>query len=107
MAGTGKRMKKAVEGLVPQAKLSVSEAVKAVRERATAKFDETVEMTLNLGVDPRHADQGVRGAVTLPNGTGKSLRVAVFAKGDKAKEASDSGADIVGRRRPRGKRSKG
>jgi large subunit ribosomal protein L1 len=96
MAGTGKRFKKALEGIDPEARLTVSEAVKAVRERATAKFDETVEMSLNLGVDPRHADQIVRGAITLPNGTGKSLRVAVFAKGDKAQEAKDSGADIVG-----------
>ena len=89
-------MKKAREGIDPEARFSVSEAVKALRERATAKFDETVEMSLNLGVDPRHADQTVRGAVTLPNGSGKSLRVAVFAKGDKAKEATDAGADIVG-----------
>ena len=89
-------MKKALEGLDPEVRFTVSEAVKALRERATAKFDETVEMSMNLGIDPRHADQTVRGAVTLPNGTGKALRVAVFAKGDKAKEAKDSGADIVG-----------
>ncbi|MCZ6863964.1 MAG: 50S ribosomal protein L1 [Alphaproteobacteria bacterium] len=96
MARTGKRMKKALEGLDPEVRFTVSEAVKALRERATAKFDETVEMSMNLGIDPRHSDQTVRGAVTLPNGTGKALRVAVFAKGDKAKEAKDSGADIVG-----------
>ncbi len=96
MARTGKRMKKALEGIDPEARFMVGEAIKALRERATAKFDETVEMSLNLGIDPRHADQTVRGAVTLPNGTGKALRVAVFAKGDKAKEAKDAGADIVG-----------
>jgi large subunit ribosomal protein L1 len=72
------------------------EAVKMIKERAKAKFDETVEIAMNLGVDPRHADQNVRGVITLPNGTGKNVRVAVFAKGDKAEEARKAGADIVG-----------
>ena len=67
-----------------------------MKERSSAKFDETVELAMNLGVDPRHADQMVRGMVSLPNGTGKSVRVAVFARGDKAKEAEDAGADLVG-----------
>ena len=75
---------------------SVEEAVKLIKARATAKFDETIEVSLNLGVDPRHADQMVRGVVSLPSGTGRSLRVAVFAKGAKADEARAAGADIVG-----------
>ena len=70
--------------------------MKLVKARATAKFDETIELAINLGVDPRHADQMVRGVVSLPNGTGRSLRVAVFAKGAKAEEAKKAGADIVG-----------
>ncbi|MEM7239280.1 MAG: 50S ribosomal protein L1, partial [Pseudomonadota bacterium] len=76
--------------------LELSEAVTLVKSNATAKFDETVEIAMNLGVDPRHADQMVRGAVTLPNGTGKTVRVAVFARGPKAEEAQKAGADIVG-----------
>ena len=76
--------------------LPLDEAVALVRSNATAKFDETIEIALNLGVDPRHADQLVRGTVNLPNGTGKTLRVAVFAKGPKAEEATKAGADIVG-----------
>lgn len=72
------------------------EAVKLLKENSRAKFDETIELSMNLGVDPRHADQMVRGMVTLPHGTGKSLRVAVFARGDKAKEAEEAGADLVG-----------
>jgi large subunit ribosomal protein L1 len=76
--------------------LGLEEAVAAIKSTATAKFDETVELALNLGVDPRHADQMVRGAVTLPHGTGKAVRVAVFAKGDKAEEAKAAGADLVG-----------
>src|SRR4029079_6784914 len=75
---------------------ALTEAVSMVKTRASAKFDETIEVALNLGVDPRHADQIVRGVVNLPNGTGRTVRVAVFAKGDKAEEARKAGADIVG-----------
>jgi large subunit ribosomal protein L1 len=91
-----KRFKKAVDGLDPEKMYSVEDAVKMVKTRATAKFDETIEIAINLGVDPRHADQMVRGVVSLPNGTGRKLRVAVFAKGPKADEALKAGADIVG-----------
>ncbi|MEM6357764.1 MAG: 50S ribosomal protein L1 [Pseudomonadota bacterium] len=83
----------ATEGKGP---LSIEEAVGLIKANATAKFDETVEVSMNLGVDPRHADQMVRGSVNLPNGTGKSVRVAVFARGPKADEAKEAGADIVG-----------
>lgn len=96
MAKLGKRLKKATETIDRNAFYKLDEAVKLVKENATAKFDETIEIAINLGVDPKHADQMVRGVVTLPNGTGKTLRVAVFAKGDKVKEAEDAGADIVG-----------
>jgi large subunit ribosomal protein L1 len=96
MAKISKRFKKAVEGVDPAKTYSIEEAVKLVKERATAKFDETIELAMNLGVDPRHADQMVRGVVSLPNGTGRALRVAVFAKGAKAEEAKKAGADIVG-----------
>jgi len=96
MAGKGKRMAKATEGLDRDARLAVSDAISAVKERAVAKFDETIEMAFNLGLDTRHADQTVRGAISLPNGTGKSMRVAVFAKGDKAEEAKAAGADVIG-----------
>src|SRR5438477_2271322 len=96
MAKTTKRFAKAQEGLDSTKAYSVEDAVKLVKERATAKFDETVEVAINLGVDPRHADQMVRGVVSLPNGTGRSARVAVFAKGAKADEARRAGADIVG-----------
>src|SRR5256714_3498368 len=96
MAKTNKRFAKASEGLDSTKAYSVEEAVKLVKERATAKFDETIEVAINLGVDPRHADQMVRGVVSLPNGTGRKLRVAVFAKGPKADEARAAGADIVG-----------
>jgi|ERR1051326_2057621 large subunit ribosomal protein L1 len=96
MAKISKRFKKAGEGVDPAKTYSVEEAVKLVKERATAKFDETIELAINLGVDPRHADQMVRGVVSLPNGTGRALRVAVFAKGAKAEEAKKAGADIVG-----------
>ncbi len=89
-------MNNAREGIDRNKLYSLSEAVGMVKERAKVKFDETVEVALNLGVDPRHSDQMVRGAVTLPNGTGKDVRVAVFAKDDKAEEAKAAGADIVG-----------
>jgi large subunit ribosomal protein L1 len=91
-----KRFKKAVEGIDTAKAYGVEEAVKLIKSRATAKFDETIELAINLGVDPRHADQMVRGVVSLPNGTGRALRVAVFAKGAKADEARKAGADIVG-----------
>jgi large subunit ribosomal protein L1 len=93
---TSKRYRKSSEGLEPGKAYTIEEAVKLVKARATAKFDETIEVSLNLGVDPRHADQMVRGVVSLPSGTGRSLRVAVFAKGAKADEARKAGADIVG-----------
>ncbi len=96
MAKVGKRLKAAREALAGKENVSVEEAVRLVKENATAKFDETVEIAVNLGVDPRHADQMVRGVVSLPNGTGKNVRVAVFARGDKAEEAKAAGADIVG-----------
>jgi large subunit ribosomal protein L1 len=96
MAKQGKRLKKAYTGLDRDAFFALGEAVKMVKSRAVAKFDETIEIAMNLGVDPRHSDQMVRGVVELPHGTGKTLRVAVFAKGDKAKQALDAGADIVG-----------
>ena len=96
MAHIGKRVQKAREGIDRIKLYPVAEAVKLVRERATTKFDETVEIAMNLGVDPKHADQMVRGVVNLPNGTGRNLRVAVFARGAKADEATAAGADIVG-----------
>jgi len=96
MAKTGKRMKAAKAAAEGKHNLPVDEAVSLVKANATAKFDETVEIAMNLGVDPRHADQMVRGVVNLPNGTGKSVRVAVFARGPKAEEAKEAGADIVG-----------
>ncbi len=96
MAKFGKRTRSAREAFDGKTNLSVEDAVKLVKTGATAKFDETVEIALNLGVDPRHADQMVRGVVTLPNGTGKTVRVAVFARGAKADEATAAGADIVG-----------
>jgi large subunit ribosomal protein L1 len=96
MARKGKRLKTACESLDRDGSYPLEEAVKLIKERATVKFDETVEIAMNLGVDPRHADQNVRGVVTLPHGTGKTVRVAVFAKGDKAEEAKSAGADIVG-----------
>jgi len=91
-----KRIKSAREGIDPKKLYSLEEAVKLVKKRATAKFDETIEVALNLGVDPRHADQMVRGVVELPNGSGRSVRVAVFAKDAKADEALEAGADLVG-----------
>jgi large subunit ribosomal protein L1 len=96
MAKLTKRIKKSETGLDHNKFYDVEEAVKLIKERATAKFDETIEIAINLGVDPRHADQMVRGVVTLPNGTGRNQRVAVFAKGPKADEAKAAGADIVG-----------
>ncbi len=96
MAKVGKRTAKALEGLDRNKVYDVAEAVKEIKQRASAKFDETVEVAMNLGVDPRHADQMVRGVCQLPNGSGRTVRVAVFAKDDKAKEAKDAGADVVG-----------
>ena len=96
MAKLGKRTRSAREAFSGKENVSVEEAVTLVKSNASAKFDETVEIALNLGVDPRHADQMVRGKVSLPNGTGKEVRVAVFARGDKAEEAKAAGADIVG-----------
>ena len=96
MAHAGKRFKAASEGIDRKKLYALSDAVKMVKERAKAKFDETVEVAFNLGVDPRHADQMVRGVVNLPNGTGKTVRVAVFARDAKADEARKAGADIVG-----------
>jgi large subunit ribosomal protein L1 len=96
MAKAGKRMTAARAAFEGKEGLSVAEAVALVKENAKSKFDETVEIAMNLGVDPRHADQMVRGTVNLPNGTGKAVRVAVFARGDKADEAKAAGADIVG-----------
>jgi large subunit ribosomal protein L1 len=89
-------MAKAYDGIDVTKTYSVRDAVQLVKSRAAVKFDETVELAMTLGVDPRHADQAVRGMVTLPSGTGKKVRVAVFAKGDRAKEAQAAGADIVG-----------
>ena len=96
MGKTGKRTKKALEAFSGKSDVTIEEAVKLVKSNATAKFDETIEIAMNLGVDTRHADQMVRGVVGLPNGTGKSMRVAVFARDVKAQEAKDAGADIVG-----------
>jgi large subunit ribosomal protein L1 len=96
MAHIGKRIAKAREGVERTKLYPLNDAIKLVRERAKAKFDESVEIAMNLGVDPKHADQMVRGVVNLPNGTGRVLRVAVFARGAKADEATAAGADVVG-----------
>ncbi len=96
MAHTGKRVVKGREGIDRTKLYSLDQAVTFIKERANAKFDETVEIAMNLGVDPRHADQMVRGVCNLPNGSGRTLRVAVFARGAKADEAKAAGADIVG-----------
>jgi len=96
MAKLGKRTRAAREAFDGKDMLSVEDAVALVKKAASAKFDETIEIAMNLGVDPRHADQMVRGVVQLPNGTGKTVRVAVFARGAKADEATAAGADIVG-----------
>ncbi len=92
-----KRLTKAQKSVgEPGTEYDLSEAVKLVKSNATAKFDETIEISMNLGIDPRHADQAVRGVVQMPNGTGKTVRIGVFAKGDKAAEALAAGADVVG-----------
>ena len=96
MSRISKRVTKTREGLDPAKSYDLNEALKMIKHRAVAKFDETIEVALNLGVDPRHADQMVRGVCNLPNGTGRKVRVAVFAKGGKAEEAKKAGADIVG-----------
>ena len=96
MTKLSKRVTKIREGLDPVKTYELNEALKLLKQRAVAKFDETIEVALNLGVDPRHADQMVRGVCNLPNGTGRRVRVAVFAKGAKAEEAKKAGADIVG-----------
>ena len=96
MAHVGKRVVKGREGIDRTKLYSLDQAVTFIKERANAKFDETVEIAMNLGVDPRHADQMVRGVCNLPNGSGRTLRVAVFARGAKADEAKAAGADVVG-----------
>jgi large subunit ribosomal protein L1 len=96
MAREGKRLKAAKAGIDRNKLYPLEEAVRTIKGAAKAKFDETIEVSLSLGVDPRHADQMVRGTVNLPHGTGKTLRVAVFARGDKAEEAKAAGADLVG-----------
>lgn len=96
MAKLGKRTTAAREAFAGKSDVTVAEAVALVKDNAKAKFDETIEIAVVLGVDPRHADQMVRGKIALPNGTGKTMRVAVFARGDKADEAKAAGADIVG-----------
>ncbi len=96
MARRGKRLTAAYEGIDRMTNYGIDEAIKIIKDAANSKFDETIDIAINLGVDPKHADQMVRGTVTLPHGTGKALKVAVFAKGDKAKEAEAAGADIVG-----------
>ena len=96
MAKNGKRLKKAYEGIDPAVARPLEEALELIKERASAKFDETIEVAMNLNLDPRKPDQNLRGAVMLPHGTGKAVRVAVFARGDRAKEAEAAGADVVG-----------
>jgi large subunit ribosomal protein L1 len=96
MAKHGKRVRASREAVVGKSNLPLEEALSLIKQHATAKFDETIEVAMNLGVDPRHADQMVRGVVSLPNGTGKTVRVAVFARGAKADEARAAGAEIVG-----------
>src|SRR5919112_1330564 len=96
MANEGKRIRAAREGIERTKLYPIQDAVRLIKERAKAKFDETVEISMNLGVDPRHADQMVRGVCNLPNGSGRTVRVAVFARGAKADEARAAGADVVG-----------
>jgi large subunit ribosomal protein L1 len=97
MAKAGKRLTKAYDGINPEAPpLKIEDAVKQIKSRASAKFDETIEIAMNLNIDPRKPDQNLRGTVMLPRGTGKTVRVGVFARGDRAKEAEAAGADVVG-----------
>ena len=96
MSNVGKRTQALRQGVDRDKTYPIEEAVKMVKDRAKAKFDETIEIAMNLGVDPRHADQMVRGVVSLPNGSGRSMRVGVFARGAKAEEAKAAGADVVG-----------
>ena len=96
MAKISKRYKKVSEGLGPDSNFELKEAIKLLKEKATTKFDETVDIAMNLGVDPKHSDQMVRGVVSMPKGTGKTVRVAVFARDKKAEEAKAAGADLVG-----------
>ena len=96
MAKTGKRLRNAYQGIDRNQFLALEEAVRQIKAKASTKFDETLEIAMNLGIDPRHADQMVRGMVLLPNGTGKTVRVAVFARAAKADEARAAGADVVG-----------
>src|SRR5919197_3515999 len=96
MAKPGKRVKTTREGIDRTKLYPLDQAVKMVKDRAKAKFDETIEVAMNLGVDPRHADQMVRGVCTLPHGSGRTVRVGVFARGAKADEARAAGADVVG-----------
>jgi large subunit ribosomal protein L1 len=97
MAKQGKRLKAVYAGFDRDQSYALTEAVKIAKTNAKAKFDETIEISMNLGIDPRHADQMVRGVVGLPHGTGKTVRVGVFARGPKAEEAKAAGADVVGR----------
>ncbi len=96
MAKSGKRLAAATKGLDPKQSYALEAAIALVKKNATAKFDETIDLSINLNVDPRHADQMVRGMVQLPNGTGKTMRVAVFARGEKADAAKAAGAELVG-----------
>tara|TARA_B100000700_G_C15048066_1_gene858931 strand:- start:2085 stop:2795 length:711 start_codon:yes stop_codon:yes gene_type:complete len=96
MAVKGKRIKASYKKIDRDASYDLDSAVRLLKDNANAKFDETIELSMNLGIDPRHSDQMVRGVVSLPKGTGKTIRVAVFAKGDKAEEAQAAGADVVG-----------
>src|SRR5262252_7322500 len=96
MAKTGKRLKKAYEGIDATVARPLEEALQLIKERASVKFDETIEIAMNLNLDPRKPDQNLRGAVMLPHGTGKTVRVAVFARGDRAREAEAAGAEVVG-----------
>ena len=96
MAKQGKRLKAIYAGFDRETAYALTEALKIAKANAKAKFDESIEISMNLGIDPRHADQMVRGVVGLPNGTGKTVRIGVFARGPKAEEAKAAGADVVG-----------